>query len=176
MPRDMSRSQAVGRSRPPQRSGGLQPTPSPPAATTSRWASRHGALDPLPCRRVAVPIAEPLERSAGLRARTLVARSIENAGTADSVVYILPRESVHSHATSTRSWTASDTDTAFPPDCGERARWLQYRRNETRCGTREGTASASQLCGRMSAILVVFLRSFTVFLRYIAGLEPRAFG
>jgi hypothetical protein len=31
-----------------------------------------------------------------------------------SYLDILPRESVHSHATSTRSWTASDTDMAFP--------------------------------------------------------------
>lgn len=135
----VSRSQAVGRSRPPRRPVvcsqlRLHPPRQPAGGLSGTVPSirSRAAVSQYQCRAA--------ERSAGLRARTLVARSIENAGTAHSVVSTFSHESPSTvmprrqgrGPPRTRTWlfllTAANA---------HGGRWLHYRRNETRCATRE---------------------------------------
>src|SRR4029079_10514538 len=89
-------------------------------------------------------IGAPCQSSNSLtRTRTLSSRQIRQRGSLRSksvlrgsaaLVIVLIRESSRKGVTS-----PSDTDMAFPPRSGERARWLMgsFSQNETCCATRK---------------------------------------
>jgi hypothetical protein len=94
------------------------------------------------CPRSALPLcsstnAEPLKDPPALRARTLVARSIENAGTAHSVHSLTRVRPQSRHIDKVADRLGHGHGFSLDPANAHANGWLHYRRNETRCGTRE---------------------------------------